>query len=838
MHYWTQPTGTKLGTFEERNTLSIPLPVTNDVTAVSKISGQMPPGLRIDGFRIVGTPYEVARTTDFTFCLRAVEGVTDFEDRSYTITINGSDDPVWVTQEGLLPIGLAKQYFILDSQPVDFHLQVIDPDIPTGERLTFWIEDGDGVLPPGIRLLPEGQLVGVVEPLLALDKDAGDGGYDSQPFGPYPYDFSVLSHNGYSSFYYDVEFYDFSIPTRVPRKLNRYYEFEVSVSDGDSLVKRKFQIYLVGDDFLRADNTIMQVATGLFSADNTYVRTPIWLTPADLGFRRANNYLTLFFETIDPQYVAGNIGYELLPTNPDGSHSLLPPGLQLDSVDGEVAGRVPYQPAVTKEYKFTLRAIRQGTPENPTFKDKTFTIKILGEIESVITWGSDPDLGKIDANAISHKKIIANTTLPGNTVFFTLKSGSLPPGLTLDPRGEIIGKVNQFSTANIPGLIIFDSNATSFDKNTTTFDKKYTFTVEARDKLNYSAITRTFTLMVDDPNDKLYSNLYLKPMLKQSQRELFETFINNGDIFDNTKIYRSNDPNFGVQRDVKVLLYAGIETKEIDKYVSAAGTNHKRKSYYFGDVKSAIGRMPGTDDDIYEAVYVEIVDPDDNTSYETRRSFSTFVQNKITADSIEYAPVDDSSGIGRGDPILKITNRQGLTRTIDVENGGMEVLQRSGTVVNDPVTGQTLTVEGRNGDSVVNIVDEDKAPFRFRPNGTTVKADANFVKVSDTNRRDFYISNITNMRKNIREIGDTDNNFLPLWMRTSQPGRIAYLGYTPALVLAYCKVGEAKNIIAAIKNSKFDFKDINLEVDRYLIDSTTNTRDEQFILFTSNISNV
>ena len=837
MHYWTQPTGTNLGTFNERNTLEIPLPVTSETEKVTKISGSLPPGLRVENLSIVGTPYEVPRTTDFTFCLRATEGIIGFEDRSYTITIQGADEPVWVTQEGYLPIGPANQYFILDSQPVDFHLKVIDPDIPTGERLEFWIEDGDGVLPPGIRLLPEGQLVGVVEPLLALDKAAGDGGYDSQPYGPYPYDFSVLSHNGYSSFYYDVEFYDFSIGTRVPRKLNRYYEFTVSVSDGDSVVKRKFIIYLVGDDFLRADNTIMQVATGLFSADNTYVRTPIWLTPADLGFRRANNYITLFFETLDPQYVAGNIGYILLPTNPDGSNSLLPPGLQLDSVDGEVAGRVPYQPAITKEYKFTLRAVRQGTPED-AYKDKTFTIKILGEIESVISWKTDSNLGKIDANSLSHLKIVADTTLPGNTVFFTVKSGSLPPGLSLDPRGEIIGKVNQFASQGVPGLIVFDGNDTTFDNNKTTYDKTYKFTVEAKDRLNYSAVTREFTLTVDDPNDKLYSNLYLKPMLKVSERDKFSDFINNGDVFQTDKIYRPNDPNFGVQRELKVLLYAGIESKEIARYVAAAGTNHRRKNYYFGEVKSAIGKMPGTNDEVYEAVYVEIIDPDDNVNYETKEKFSTLSGKKITADSVEYAPIDDTSAVAEGDPVLSITTREGTQRNVELDNQGIGVTSRDSSVTVDPVVSRTLTVEGRSSDVDVDLVLEDKAPYRFRPDTNTIKTDSNAVKVSDTTKRDYYLSNITNMRKNLRAIGDTDNNFLPLWMRTSQPGTIAYLGYTPAVVLAYCKVGEADNVKAAIRNSKFDFKELNLDVDRYLIDSTKNTQDEQYILFTNNRSNV
>mgnify|MGYP003302857693 FL=1 len=131
------------------------------------------------------------------------------------------------------------------------------------------------------------------------------------------------------------------------------------------IARRKFQIYLVGDDFLRTDNTIMQVGTGLFTADNTYLRAPVWLTPGDLGFRRANNYVTLFLDVYDPTSNQGIISFTVKKSNPDGTASELPPGLSIDSTSGEIAGRIPYQPAVTKEYKFTIEALRQlGSASN------------------------------------------------------------------------------------------------------------------------------------------------------------------------------------------------------------------------------------------------------------------------------------------------------------------------------------------------------------------------------------------------------------------------------------------------------------------------------------------
>jgi hypothetical protein len=83
----------------------------------------------------------------------------------------------------------------------------------------------------------------------------------------------------------------------------------------------------------------------------------------------------------------------------------------------------------------------------------------------------------------------------------------------------------------------------------------------------------------------------------------------------------------------------------------------------------------------------------------------------------------------------------------------------------------------------------------------------------------------------IAQVGETDNNFLPLWMRTPQENNIEALGYIPAVVLTYCKPGTANEILLNIKNSDFNFSDINFTVDRYVIDSTKGNSNEQYILF-------
>ena len=83
-----------------------------------------------------------------------------------------------------------------------------------------------------------------------------------------PFDFGISGAVANQSFYFDIQNYSKhytiqNVTTRVTRKLNRYYSFTVNVTDGDSTASRTFQIFVVGDDFLRADNTIIQVGSGV-----------------------------------------------------------------------------------------------------------------------------------------------------------------------------------------------------------------------------------------------------------------------------------------------------------------------------------------------------------------------------------------------------------------------------------------------------------------------------------------------------------------------------------------------------------------------------------------------
>jgi len=807
LNVWTQASGYSLGTFQESTlvTPAIQLPV-NGTTGVAYniISGQLPGGLRLVDSAITGSPYEVSRTTEFKFCVRASKN-GEISDRTFKITIEGADVPSFITPSGSLPVGNAQQYFALDNSYVNYQLEVIDPDTAAGQTLNYFIAAGDGELPPGLQLTEDGRIVGFTRPIYSLQPTDGDGTFDSGYFDSVAFDFAIVSSNGYDTYIYDTVFYDFNVPTNQPKKINRNYEFTVTVTDGDSFVKRTFKIFVVADDYFRADNTASWLDNnGLFTADVTYLRTPIWLTPANLGIVRANNYVFIRLDVYD------------VPDSPvvftiDNVNNL-PPGLNFDLATADLYGVIPYQPAITKTYTFTVTGTRYGEDGETASASRTFTIQIVGEVESTIYWNTSSNLGGINANFVSTLFIKATTSIPNAELIYTKISGKLPPGLELSQDGEIIGKVTQYGDYHLVGsTVVVDrlgltsfnydqtknptssGKPTTFDGGKTTVDRVYKFTAQAKDQYGFSAVTREFVITVDTPNQLVFSNIITKPFLKLDQRTLWKDFINNPNIFTPSSIYRSGDPNFGVQEDMGLLVYAGIESTNAGAYVSAMGLNHKRKRFHFGEIKSAAAVMPGTTEILYEVIYVEMLDPlevgDKKLPLAVKRSKRT---DKITVDN------DNSYWLG-GFPYNKPT----------------------------PTAGQQAKIDRLAIPAPTNVRREE-----------LLTIDSTGVLTSDPNSVKYYPSSISNWQERLKQARNSngqllavERNYLPLWMRSIQPGTRDELGFKLAVPICFCKAGTASDIILKIKYSGFDFKNIDFTVDRYIIDSTDGYTSDKYLVF-------
>lgn len=1162
---WTIATGAKLTTLIERNVVNIGLPLAANIEGIETtlISGELPPGLRFEGNNIVGTVYEVSYDRSFTAVIRASKDEV-FQDRTLDIIVSGPDAPTWGTESGLLPVGPNNTFYILDSEIIDFQLEALDSDVVAGDELTYFIADGDGELPPGITMSESGRLSGTTEPLLSLDKRFAGGGYDDVPYGSLPLDYASVSD------YYGTRDDDTVTPSSNLIKLNRYYPFAVTVTDGDTFVRREFRIYVVGDDFLKADNIDMQSSTNLFNADATNVRNPTWITPSDLGYKRANNYTTVYLDVINNPTLEGALIYTLEDVNNDNSKSELPPGLDLDKNTGELYGVIPYQTAIVQDYKFTVRATRQvsdletisifgtfyedtllgnntfkifktdltgsadgvndlfelvgkeilienvlytvtsvddrndlydtitldatlapkvnlllsrtstvdeshffvsrltetnknlyqgrtlkfaenesytitditpyieyniiqsdpaedeiypansprsltidenyyvndyviwraedggnnrvfkciiahnvtaitndenefvlddnGNPQinfiqanwrevansleelslsdrldatrqaleqayngpayirvidqntwniripstsnsrifsnikqffkgsdsteftvslvrdnedrilldrnltrqfnggqnigialfakeffsknliitsedevNVPFSKKTFDIKILGDVDSEVSWISDSDLGKINANFDSTLKVVAQTTVPDSKMIYTLTSGKLPNGLTLSYTGEIIGAAKQLGTVDDPGLTIFENKVVTWDGSLpgdTTFDRTYKFTVDARDRFKFTNIEKDFTLSVVDLDNTQYTDIYASPLLPISQRLAWSEFTSNSQIFTPSKIYRPQDPKFGVQENIEMLVYAGIEAASVDRFVGAAAKNHKKKQYILGDFKTAVAKDNLTGDNIYEIVYIDVIDPAMPKQGNARSQFNIATENKITVDSIQYAGKDDNTKTGLGVDQLPVYGRQ-IVKFVFVENDTLTIETRDDSEANINVDNNDFELEIRDtGNIEVVLQTTPSEPYRLRPEpDNTIKTDSDAVKVSNSKDDTRYISNIKNMRNNIKQIGKSERNYLPLWMRTAQEG-LQELDYVSAIPVCYCLPGTSADIIRNIKNNGFNTKIINFDVDRYIVKRTEESDFEKYILFANYQFNV
>jgi len=754
--------------------------------------------------------------------------------------------------------------YILDNSFVDYQLAASDDDVAAGQVLSYYVPPRGGELPPGITISPSGRLTGITNPILSTEPVGDSGFYDTALFDKYPFDFGQRPTNGYESFLYDNQTFDYSDPVRTPKKLNRYYEFKVRVSDGTYYEDRKFRIFVVGDDHFRADNTIIHSASNVYTADASYLRTPIWITDPYLGRHRAKNYLTVFLDVYDPATLQGTIGYVLTQYNPDGSLSKLPPGMILDQLSGEIYGEVPGQFAITKNYKFTVKAIRYDpvsdtsikrtvlaksvikqtvikldsvfnirlgsqmtsvsstqyvvdgtivtnvdtikktitinpgisidTPAGTDFiftfvtnSDRTFNIDIIGEIDSVIRFITAADLGTINANYTSTLAVEAVTSVANAILTYTLVPAAgekLPPGLRLEIDGTIQGKVNQFATDLLPGLTTFDNNATMFDNQETSIDRDYTFTIEAKDQFNQSALTKKFKVSIVTPNKLLYSNIYVKPFMKASKRFEISTFFNDPNIFTPSKIYRASDPEFGVQNELKMLLYPGIETRTAAEYVSAFSRSSK-KTFRIGKIKKAIAKIPATNTVLYELIYLEIIDNLEKDIIGNDQTYTVSVQENLAVKNQSYR--------------TKIN--QGRRDIIDSDYTDNNITQM-------------------NGDFLPRIMMQDRV----------LSADYFYQKVSDVDKKIFGNS-ITNIRRNISGIGDTERNYMPLWMRTPQSFSGVEQGFTKAIPICYCLPGEADYIMLNIKNSGFKFNMIDFTVDRAIIDSVTGESGDKYIAF-------
>lgn len=311
--------------------------------------------------------------------------------------------------------------------------------------------------------------------------------------------------------------------------------------------------------------------------DSTYNTYPLNIA-AFIGTFKSDDYFA--FKIIGHDFDGNTLKYIF---------SGLPLGLIGDTDTGWITGTPILTSIGISQFTFNVATYKKNNP-NINSPYINFSFNISNNINGIIVWNSPSDLGFIYNGTISNKQIIATSDV---TLEFRIIGGNLPPNLTLESNGDIVGFVaqqvtNQFVTVGTDSL--------------------FTFTVEAY-SIEYPIITssKTFTITIkqifDNPTDVLYINA--TPRI--SDRILLSSLLNDENLIPTNYLYRPNDIYFGKSSGVTYQHAYGISASDIDEYLIAITRNHYWRNITLGEIKTAIAKDINGNI-IYEVVYSQIID--------------------------------------------------------------------------------------------------------------------------------------------------------------------------------------------------------------------------------------
>ena len=398
--------------------------------------------------------------------------------------------------------------------------------------------------------------------------------------------------------------------------------------------------------------------------------------------------------------------------------------------------------------------------------DFSFTIRANRTISTGLNVFSDQTftmkvIGEIDIG-------IAFTT-PANAGTLT---ADIPSILSIEAVAEQSDRVLNYSvtagslptgiTLSSSGNLLGTIDKDDFTDSTTSF----TFTVTVSDQYQETAATKEFTLNVDIPFTTIEYGSMTGEATSLIDQNIFYNIAQDPNINSSQYIYRPEDSNFGMKNKPEMLLMAGLQAQTLTTFQNQMEQNHSPKTVYFGDIKTAVAKKDGVVK--YEVVYINMKDK--------------LVNNKGTAVG--------SSVTLRTDVAKPMLGPRAGTTEITTDTDVYEVTHNSGI---------SFSTSG--------------SKVRF---ANQLSADLDFIAT-------LYPNALANMRSRMKSLGHKEYTHLPLWMRTTQTGDLAPLGWVPAVVICYCKPGTSALLKKRINDKSLNFKNIDFIIDRYRINKSNVT---------------
>ena len=300
--------------------------------------------------------------------------------------------------------------------------------------------------------------------------------------------------------------------------------------------------------------------------------------------------------------------------------------------------------------------------------------------------------------------------------------------------------------------------------------RSFTFKVTVSDQYQDAATSKEFIVNVDIPFTKIeYGNMsgYATSFIDQN---IFYSIAQDPNINSVDNIFRPDDPNFGMRLKPNMLMMSGLEAQTLTAFQQQMEQNHAPKTLYFGDIKTAVAKE-GTNTK-YEVVYIEMKDNLENND-----------------------GVAVSSSINLRDAVTK----------------PLLGPKASSMIATADYVDYEVTTDGGLSFSIAG------SKVRF---ANQLSADLGFIETVFPNA-------VANMRSRMKSLGHKEYDYLPLWMKTTQSGDLAPLGYVKAVPICYCKPGTSGLVKKRIIDKALNFKNIAFTIDRYVV-STSKVATETF----------
>ena len=864
-----------LGTLTERTAINIPFSVQGTATTFSIISGKLPDGVVLQlvttstnstttGY-LIGNPTSVPDTLKSQFVIRAANnhGVAD---RTFNLDVTSTVDPVWVTASGFLPVGTSGECFAVNEHIVDYQLSAVPNVLFENMKMRYYIADGDGQLPKGLRLTEEGRITGIIDEITVQEEPIGvvGNGYDTEKYDRYPYDSAVILEN----------------ITNRPKYIKKIYQFYVTATDGFNSTRKLFKLQVVDVNSLRADTGYISADARCFQAGNSYLYAPAWLSPANLGIRRAANYQIVRIKTYDPHPELGTVTWvwDNISVNPeikvvaDTQYNTGPSGLPV-TVRGVVDtfADLPVSNNIGDLYNVidqTVAYVWNGT----TWESANFLPKYNRAGDSVVylkNLTSLPQVGqkfRLDTYVpsalydtlytissvtgtttacllgIKHSptmvgsNVIYNTTLkddiPDNAIFFIGSESQKPPGLELNPTsGDLYGQVPYIPAYSEDykftiRMIKTDPKTGDQSKSDRVFQLRLQGSVNT--DLEWITTSTVGTIAQGYQSElsvvaqhENFPELGIQYTLVNGELPNGLEFKNDGSIVG--KIPYGGTTEVDYYQPNEFTIDEGSTTFDRAYTFTVEATNAYRLDTIDQEFTILIGKNSPTP---FSSVYLRPF-----MARHRRRSYRDFINNRDIFDSkVLYRPADPAFGLQKD---IRMTLEYGIERlnlaeyVIGLQNYFYNKRFYFGDV-------KTLPAEDDQGNHVYDIVYVDLIDSQLNMMG---KSPDNISFLINQGLVNLYSNSVENWQNSLQTIpiyGRTikvDEFLRPRFMRTVQQSTGAPLGFIKAMPICYALPGEGYKIKRKIELSGFDFKMIDFEVDRLIVDQTFDYGGDKYLKF-------